>query len=82
MSTDGKEHTLREIILFEANVMGGVHAGSPQSEKERALASIESIFVIGGYRPSLRRLKAIGRVILKALRPLKEEVCKLEGPIK
>jgi len=36
----GKPYSVREIILFEANVMGGVHAGSPRTDKDRVLARL------------------------------------------
>jgi hypothetical protein len=67
----GKEYSVREIILFEANIMGGVHASTAKTDKEKALKQIDSLF-IGGYRSSLGLLKAIARVILKALEPLKK----------
>ncbi len=68
------EYTLREIVLFEANVMGGVHAGSPKNEKEQALRQINDVISVGGYSSSLRQLKAVGRVILKGLSSLREKV--------
>jgi len=63
--TGGHEHSLRDVVLFAANVMGGVHAGSPQDEKEQALDQIASMFALGGYPVPLRQLKAIARVVLK-----------------
>jgi hypothetical protein len=69
-----RQYTIRDIILFEANVMGGVHAGSAKEDKSRVLQKINDTLSIGGYRASLRQLKAIGRVVLKALTPLKEEI--------
>ena len=71
---NGKEYSIREIILFEANIMGGVHAGFTKTDKEKTLKQIDNLFVGGGYRTSLRQLKAIARVILKALKPLKEKI--------
>jgi len=71
--SNGKEYSIKDIILYEANVMGGVHAGSPESEKDEILKKLEGLFV-GGYRPSLRQLKAIARVVLKALKPLRESI--------
>ncbi len=76
---DGRAYTLREIVLFEANVMGGVHAGSPKEEKERVLQSLNSGLAIGGYRASLRQLQAIGRVVLKGLEPLSSAVTSKNG---
>jgi len=70
---NGKEYSIREIILFEANIMGGVHPGFAKTDNEKTLKQIDNLFV-GGYRTSLRQLKAIARIILKALKPLKEKM--------
>lgn len=71
---DGKPYSLRDIVLFEANVMGGVHAGSPKEEKERVLQTINCTLAIGGHRASLRQLQAIGRVVLRGLEPLRSAI--------
>ncbi len=76
---NGKSYSLREIVLFEANVMGGVHAGSPKEEKEKVLQALNSTLAIGGYRASLRQLQAIGRVVLKGLEPLRVAVTSAHG---
>lgn len=65
------QYSVREIILFEANVMGAVHADSPKTDKEEALKKIDSTIAVGGYASSLRQLQAIARVVLKALSPLR-----------
>lgn len=71
---DNHQYTVREIVLFEANVMGAVHAGNPKTDKELALKQIDSTIAFGGYPSSLRQLKAIARVVLKALSPLRASV--------
>ncbi len=71
---NGKEYTIRDVILFEANIMGGVHAGMPKSEKEKILKTLNDQLSIGGYASSLRQLQAIGRVVLKALTPLTQNI--------
>ena len=76
---NGKSYTLREIVLFEANIMGGVHAGSPREEKEKILNALNNAFAIGGHRASLRQLQAIGRVVLKGLGPLRAAVTSSNG---
>lgn len=68
------QYSVREIVLFEANVMGAVHAGSPNSDKEHALKQVDSTIAVGGYASSLRQLQAIARVVLKGLAPLREAV--------
>jgi hypothetical protein len=65
------QYSVREIVLFEANVMGAVHAGSPKTDKEHSLKQIDSTIAVGGYASSLRQLQAIARVVLKALSPLR-----------
>ena len=71
---EGKPYSVREIILFEANVMGGVHAGSPRTDKDKVLATINEMYRVGGSRAGLRQLQSISRVILKALQPLRDAV--------
>jgi hypothetical protein len=68
---EGRAYSLREIVLFEANVMGGVHAGSAKEEKEEVLQAVNRTLAIGGHRASLRQLQAIGRIVLKGLEPLR-----------
>lgn len=68
------EFSLRDVIKFEANVMGGVHSGSPKEVKEQVLAELDRIFELGGHRASLRQLMAVGRVVLKGLEPLRRSV--------
>ena len=72
----GKRYTIRDLILFEANIMGGVHAGTSKTLKAEALQEINSIYEIGGLRGSLLQLKAIARVVLKALEPLRDRIMK------
>ena len=69
-----KTFTLKDIVLFEANIMGGIHAGSSTKDKEKVLEAFNSTTSIGGYRPSLRQLKSIDRVIHKAHDSLYEKV--------
>ena len=79
MVVEGKTYSLRDIVLFEANVMGGVHAGSPKEEKEKVLQALDDTLAIGGYRTSLRQLQAISRVVLKGLDPLRIAVLSVHG---
>jgi len=69
-----KPYSVREVILFEANVMGGVHAGSPRTDKDKVLAVVNELYSVGGSRAGLRQLQAISRVILKSLQPLRDSV--------
>ena len=70
----GHSYTVRDLVLFEAHVSGAVHAGQPKNDQQRALKDVSNAFLIGGRRPSLRQLQAVGRVILKGLEPLRQAV--------
>jgi hypothetical protein len=74
LSICGKRYSIKDIILFEANIMGGIHAGMPEKEKEQALQQVNSIYEIEASRGSLLQLKAIARVVLKALEPLRIQI--------
>jgi hypothetical protein len=74
LAIEEKEYTVAEIVKFEAYVMGGVHPGSASSTKEASLEELNKLFRVGGYAASLRQLQAIGRVVLRALEPLREKV--------
>ena len=45
-----------------------------QNESQEALKAAEGDFSIGGYPPDVRSLQAIGRIVLRALLPLRAEV--------
>ncbi len=65
------KYTVRDVVLFEANVVGAIHAGTPKTEKEKALKKVDSTIAVGGYVSSLRQLQAIARVVIKSLTPLR-----------
>jgi len=69
-----KQYSVRDVVLFEANVMGGVHAGSPKNEQERVLKQVNKFFLFSGGRASLQELCSIGRIVLKALKPLRAKI--------
>lgn len=74
LTINGQPYTLKDIVLFEAHVMGAVHAGSPKEEKEKVLVEISDKFRFGGHRASLRQLQAVGRVASRGLKPLRDAV--------
>lgn len=69
-------YTVRDVVLFEANVVGAVHAGAPKTIKDEALKQVDGSISVGGYGSALRQLLAIARVVLKALAPLRNAVAK------
>jgi len=52
----------------------GVHVGAPKTAKEEALASAAQLLGIGGLPAGIRLMAAIGRVVLRGLSDLREEV--------
>jgi hypothetical protein len=70
---NGTYISVRDIIDHCSNVMGGVHAGSPRSESQKAISSAD-FMRIGGGAISIKQLMPILRVVHKALDPLKVRV--------
>lgn len=68
---NGYEVSVKELIQHAAHVKGGVHLGEPKSDKDRALSELASSLSIGGYSAGTGPMKAIGRVVLKGLQPLR-----------
>ena len=73
LRTPGTTFMIRDLIDFEANVMGGVHPGIPKDNKEAQLAQIRSLFM-GDLPASLRQLKALSKVVLRGLEPLRQQI--------
>ena len=73
-------HTVREIILFESDAMGGVHhLDSPRKPEQQALVDIADFYGVRSTDAVLEQLRAIGRVVLKGLKPLREQIMKEAG---
>lgn len=70
----GAEFTVKDVIRQVAHVLGGVHAGSAQQAREHALADVSASFRVGGLDPVIRSLAAVGRVVVRALQPLRARV--------
>lgn len=70
----GQPCSIRDLILFEANIMGAVHAGSPQTDKEKAIASIQQFYSLGGLPLALRQMLSIAKIVLVSVSPLRDAV--------
>ena len=70
----GTRYTVKSIVKYAAEVYGGVHAGKPKTEQERNIAFGKISIEIGNVPAYIYQLKPIARVVLKALKPLKEAV--------
>jgi len=69
-----REITVRDVIAQVANVAGDIHLGAPNNETQATLRNLEDRVSVGGYPADVRSLQAIGRVVLRALGPLRAEV--------
>jgi hypothetical protein len=66
--------TVKDVILHTANVVGAVHAGEARKDVNRLLEKVADELSIGDFRPDVRSLLAIGRVVLRAMAPLRERI--------
>jgi hypothetical protein len=71
---DGADFTVAEVIKYLANVAGGVHSGDRVDEKERTLAAVREHFRFHDLSVVLGSLLAVGRVVIKGLKPLRDTV--------
>lgn len=74
MSFAGFNVTVKDIIVYEANIGGAIHAEAPRGAVEKAIHEAANSVNVGGYPPQTRQLLAIARVVLDGLRPLKEQI--------
>lgn len=74
MKYHNHEYTVRDVILFEANIAGGVHADEPKTVSEENMARLNSWVKSQEGRITLRQLKSIAAVVLKAAYPLRNKI--------
>jgi hypothetical protein len=71
-SVQGNTLTVQAVIDHAAHVLGGVHAEPPSSaDKQTALAALSAGLRVGGIDPSLFILRPIGRIVVRAMAPLR-----------
>lgn len=73
----GQDYSVADIIKFAANIAGGVHAGSPKDATSQNLEKLQEVYVFSELSIPLQHLRSIGRVVLEALRPLRDRVLNL-----
>jgi hypothetical protein len=64
------EYSVLDILKACAHLKGGVHSGTPKTDKEEALLDLDEVFKIGPLDGSLAALRGILIVTLAGLRPL------------
>jgi len=70
--------TVHEIIDHCAHVIGGVHIGSPKTEKEALLSNMHD-FMIGDLTINLKQVIPILRIVHKGLEPLYNQIKQERG---
>ena len=77
-SVKEQEYSIRELIKFAANTMGGVHLGSPTDVKEKNLENLKGLYVFSNINTALLFIKAVGKNILETLTPLRNKILGIE----
>jgi hypothetical protein len=65
---------VRDVIRYAAHVAGGIHHDPQPQPEYRVLHALSQSYGIGGLPLGVRQLKAIGRVGIRGMRPLIEDV--------
>ena len=74
MVVKGQTVTVRDLIDQLAHIEGAVHSGSPREQREATLKEASREVFVGGLPAGLRQVRAVGRVVLRGLAPLREAV--------
>ncbi len=67
-------YTVRDLILYVANIKGAVHAGRARDAREEALVNAGNDIEIAGFDPAVYSLFGIAEVVLGGLEPLRVAV--------
>jgi hypothetical protein len=72
MIINSEVFTVKELIRFLRNKQGGVHTDNVSlTDKDILLKDIQTTLGIGGVSAGLRLMRAISRVVVRGLHPLK-----------
>jgi len=71
---NGRGFSVRDVIKHASDAAGGIHRDANPKEQHKQIAEYSAGFGIGGLPAAIRQLKAIARVTLKGLRPLREAI--------
>lgn len=73
--SNGENFSVKDLIRFLRNKQGGVHVDNVTLEdREKILKEIQNTIAIGGAAAGLRLMRAISRVVVRGLTPVKNEV--------
>ncbi len=73
MLVEGVEITVKDAIKYEANYQGGVHNTEVDLTKQEVVKMdlLHRTIRVGGFRPTQRIMKAVGRTVLAGLKELR-----------
>lgn len=75
---DGHRYSVHDIVDYVAHIAGGVHLGSPNTDRARILASLDRQIPSTNLNIIVMTLRGIGRIILTGLSDLKDRVLMTE----
>jgi len=70
----GEEITVKYLLRYAAHTAGGVHFDPPKNDQERAAQALSEQMRVGGHPAGGRTLLALGRVVVRALEPLRQRI--------
>lgn len=72
--------TVREVISYGANILGGIHTGKPKGKDKEKHAELEKFknHRLGGVNWSLRQLIPISHIVMRDLKPLYDSLQSLK----
>jgi hypothetical protein len=73
---EGYNYTVLDVIEYICNQAGAVHAANdePDKERDKRLHALADFLSFGGMDPAVASLKAIGRVVCRGLKDLKQVI--------
>lgn len=74
MVTAGLHVSVKDLIKHLAHIHGLMHSDDPRSAADEALMHFRRKLRVGGTPAGLREIRAVGRVVSRALTPLRTDV--------
>lgn len=69
-----RAYSVKDVIKHASDAAGGIHRDENPKEQHKKIAEYSGAWQIGGLPAAIRQLRAIARVTLKGLAPLREAV--------
>jgi hypothetical protein len=77
-SIEEHEYSIRELIKFASNTMGGVHSGISKDDKQKNLEKLKGLYFFSNINTALLFIKIVGRNVLETLTPLRNKILGVE----